>query len=159
MENIYETAVNTVIDGARFCVDFGSRTLTVGKKKLIDNGEYEGKLGVSFQPFEQVVSQIEHLYAQYKHSVPSERSENKKRRYFKAVKEHELTDADMVYGMPRDEAQIRLELYVLCMILNGSLVWNEDKAGTWFWQSSKDKDLIILRQWVENYKSLKTSEK
>ena len=45
-------------------------------------------------------------------------------------------------------AQAELELYVLCQILSG-LKWNPETMGCWFWQSKEDKDLVILRQWVE----------
>ena len=54
----------------------------------------------------------------------------------------------MLYGERRDKAQIELELYILCQILNG-LEWHPETMGRWFWQSKTDKDLILLRQWVE----------
>ena len=61
----------------------------------------------------------------------------------------------MLYGERRDSAQIRLELYILCQILGG-LTWNPEKMGKWFWQSEMDKDLVILKNWIEpdNNKSL-----
>ena len=54
----------------------------------------------------------------------------------------------MLYGERRDKAQIELELYVLCQILGG-FKWNPEKMGRWFWQSKVDKDLVILRHWIE----------
>ena len=54
----------------------------------------------------------------------------------------------MMYGERRDKAQIRLELYVLCLLING-LKWDSGKMGNWFWQSETDKDLVILKKWVE----------
>lgn len=150
MNTIFDFAVERVRKGARFRVLFQTRTLVVGGKKVIDNGKFEGKLGVGQVSYEKAFACIEGLYAQYKHSVPSERSERKRRKYFKALPEAELSDEDMAYGVFRDIAQITLELTVLCFILNGSLIWDESKMGRWFWQSPNDKDLIILREWVEN---------
>ena len=124
--------------------------MVVNGKKVIDNGKYEGELGMPQLTLESALEQIEYLYDQYKHSVPSERSERKHRQYFKALNEEDLDDDDMRYGLLRDETQVSLELSVLCFILNGSFVWDEQNMGKWFWQSSKDKDLVILRQWVEN---------
>lgn len=149
MNTIFDSTIERVRKGARFKVSFQTRTLIVGGKKVIDNGKFEGELGIGQVPCEQALAYIEDLYAQYKHSVPSERSERKRRKYFKALSEDDLNDEDMIYGTLRDIAQIVLELTVLCFILNDSLIWNEEKMGRWFWQSPNDKDLVILREWVE----------
>ena len=150
MNTIFDSTIERVRKGARFKVSFQTRTLIVGGKKVIDNGKFEGELGIGQVPCERALAYIEDLYAQYKHSVPSERSERKRRKYFKALPEDDLNDEDMIYGTLRDIAQIVLELTVLCFILNDSLIWNEEKMGRWFWQSPNDKDLVILREWVEN---------
>lgn len=147
---IYNSTIERVRKGARFRVYLESRTLVVNGKKVIDNGKYEGELGIPQLSVDKALEQIEYLYDQYKHSVPSERSERKRKRYFKALPEEQLEDDDMRYGLLRDEAQIRLELAVLCLVINGSLVWDEQRMGKWFWQSDNDKDLIILRQWVSD---------
>lgn len=147
MNDIYSYAIQQVANGAKFFVNFAARTLSINGKRIIDNGKYEGPLGVEKMPLEQMLPKIEELYDAYKHSVPSERSEAKRHIYFKALKEHELANEDMMYGVRRDEAQIRLELFVLCCILNGSFVW---QGKNWFWQSEKDKDLVILKQWIVN---------
>lgn len=147
---IYASTANKVARGAKFKVHLESRTLIVDGKKIINNGEFKGNLDVPKVSLDTALKYIESLYDQYKHSVPSERSEHKGKKYFKALPEDKLEDNDMRYGLLRDEAQVCLELMVLCFILNGSLFWDEQKMGKWFWQSDKDKDLIILRQWVEN---------
>ena len=97
---------------------------------------------------EEFFSKVEELYRRYKHSIPSERSESTLRRYFMALPERELSDDDMLYGERRDKSQIELELFILCQLLGG-FKWNPEKFGRWFWQSQEDKDLVILRQWVE----------
>lgn len=148
MSNIYENAVRAVEDGAKFTVDFRSRSLKLNGKYLIEDGRYEGELGVPPCGGEEFFANVEELYRRYKHSVPSQRSESKSRRYFTALPEAGLDDQAMLYGERRDKAQIELELYVLCQILGG-FAWDADTMGRWFWQSKTDKDLVILRQWVE----------
>ncbi|MBD5306570.1 MAG: hypothetical protein HDS14_02945 [Bacteroides sp.] len=147
MQTIYYEAIAKVQNGAKFHIDFQQRSLKIDGKYVIKNGEYEGELGLeaSLDP----LLTITQLFLRYQHSLPSERSDNKRYRYFNALPEHELTDDDMLYGEPRETAQIKLELYVLIMILNGSLKWDEFAKDKWFWQSPNVKDLIILKEWVE----------
>lgn len=146
--NIYENAIYKVQDGAKFVVNFQERSLRINGEYIIQNAKYEGDLGVELLPESECLAQIEQLYRAYKHSVPSERSESKGRKYFKPLPERELDDEAMMYGQRRDVAQIELELFILCQIICG-FSWNEESMGKWFWQSKNDKDLIILREWVE----------
>ncbi len=148
MNNIYQEAVQAVEEGAKFKVDFQSRSLTLDGKFIIQNGKYEGDLGVSGCSEDDFFTNVEELYHCYKYSVPSERSESKSHQYFMALPERKLSDDDMLFGQHRDKAQIELELYVLCQIING-FKWNPDTMGKWFWQSKADRDLVILRDWVE----------
>lgn len=148
MKNIYHESVQAVKDGAKFRVDLIGKNLTIDGKKIITAGEYEGDLGMSLATIEDFLYTVERLYHYYKHSVPSERSESKSRQYFRALPEREITDNDMLYGKRRDPAQIELELYILCQVLLG-LEWDETLMGKWFWQSKEEKDLVILRQWIQ----------
>ena len=148
MEIIYQEAIQAVEDGAKFDIDLCSRSLKLNGKHIIEDGKYEGELGVSPCSEEEFLSNVERLYGRYKHSVPSERSESKARRYFRALSEKDLSDEDMLYGEHREKMQIALELYILCQVING-FPWNAKTMGSWFWQSRKDKDLVILRCWIE----------
>lgn len=148
MDNIYQESVQAARDGAKFKIDFPSRSLKLNGKYIIQNGKYEGELGVSECSEDEFLANVEELYRRYKHSVPSERSESKSRRFFMALPERNLSDDDMLFGERRDKAQIELELYILCQIING-LKWNSETMGRWFWQSKVDKDLVILRSWIE----------
>lgn len=148
MNNIYQNAIQAVESGSTFKVDFQSRSLKIDGKYVIENGKYEGELGVPSCSEDEFLATIEELYHSYKHSIPSERSEGKSHRYFAALQERSLSDEAMLYGERRDKAQIELELYILCQIANG-LQWNPEKMGKWFYQSKNDKDLVILREWVE----------
>lgn len=146
METIWKQALEKVAQGARFNVNFEKRSLKVNGKYLIKDSQYNGELGCS--PAIDPISHIEKLYNRYQHSVPSERSENKMRNYFRALPEHEMSDDDMLYGIYREEAQVELELYVLCQIIHGTIKWDEIAKDKWFWQSQTFPSLIILKKWV-----------
>ena len=148
MDNIYHKAIKAVGDGAKFKVNFASRSLKINGKYIIENGDYEGELGVSICTESEFLSNVEKLYHNYKHSVPSERSESKSRHYFRALPEREMKDEAMMFGERREKAQIELELYILCQIIDG-FQWNAETMGRWFWQSKSDKDLVLLKSWVE----------
>lgn len=149
-ESIYKTVLDSITNGARFRIDFKSRTLVVNRKRIINNGVYDGNLGIEkTADIQSFLKEVERLYGWYKHSVPSERSAGKQHLYFKALPESELTDEDMLYGQGREINQFKLEMYILCQLIHG-FVWDERKMGKWFWQSKQDKDLVILRDWLEN---------
>lgn len=148
MNNIYQESIRAVEDGVNFKIDFRNRSLKLNGKYIIQDGKYEGELGVPVSNEDEFFTNVEELYRIYKHSVPSERSESKSRQYFMALPEKSLSDDAMLFGERRDKAQIELELYLLCQILGG-LKWDSEKMGKWFWQSKVDKDLVILRDWVE----------
>lgn len=147
MNTIYEQALAKVENGSRFRVNFQNRSLKIDGKYVIKDGKYGGELGVELT--DSPLEQITQLYTRYQHSLPSERSENKRKCYFKSLPEHLLNDEDMLYGRSREYTQIALELYVLGVILNGSLKWDDFAKGLWFWQSPENKDLILLREWIE----------
>jgi hypothetical protein len=96
-----------------------------------------------------VLRRLEQLYKRYKYSLPSERSDSKRRHYFKALPMEEITDEQLIVAERREVSQAALEGFVLCMIVNGQLIWDEEIMGKWFWQCPSDPDLIILRSWVE----------
>jgi hypothetical protein len=87
------------------------------------------------------VSLLEAAYAVYKHSIPSERTMHRTARFY-ALPESELSDEDMLYGVPREQAERELEKAL------ADFAYPED-AG-WFWQSENDPDLVVLRQWCRD---------
>lgn len=147
---IFSELVQRVDCGEKFYIDFKTQTMKVGKHKLIDNGEYDRARKLINIEVDDVLSNIEKLYTRYKYSMPSERSDSKYRKYFKALSVDELTDAQLAVGDKREVARARLEGYMLCAIVDGKFVWDEDKMGKWFYQSVSDPDFVILRDWVEN---------
>lgn len=148
----YNEIVEKVSQGSKFYVNFKERSVRLDGKIVVQNGNfgeniYEGD--ADDFTLERTLSTIEQLYQEYKHSVPSERSESHRRTYFNALPEKELSDNDMLYGERREVARALLEVYVLEAVCRGWLYWDEPTMGKWFWQSKKDKDLIILRQWID----------
>lgn len=146
-DNIIGRLIEAVAEGAKWSVDFKSRSIKVDGKYLVENGKYNVVTGTERYPSDQFLWHVEKAYDLYKHSIPSERSESKGRKYFRALSERELADEDMMYGVPRDMAQAELEGFVLCSMLEG-VTWDES-WGKWFWQSPNDKDLVLLREWFE----------
>lgn len=149
---IFQELVERVSNGETFHIDFEKRTMKVGKDFLIKNGEFDTSRGL-FNPnrepwrMDTILATIDALYERYKYSVPSKRSESKRKTYFKALPMDEIADEDLVMKR-REIAQCRLEGFILCMILEGRFIWNEE-WGTFFWQSQEDPDLVILRKWIE----------
>lgn len=148
MKNIYQESIQAVENGTKFKVDFKTRSFKLNGQYIIQNSQYEGNLGVELcASLDEFLSNVEHLYTRYKHSIPSTMSECKNRKYFKALSDKDLEDEDMLFGVGRDIAQVELELYILCQIILG-IGWDANKMGKWFWQSSKDRDLVILKNWI-----------
>lgn len=144
--------INRVAAGSRLYVDFKKRTLTLDGKEFTAE-EAELTLEKPTDP----LGETERLYAVFKHSVPSARSDHRKREHFYALSEEELADEDLMFGVSRETARAELELHVLSCIASGALTWDEENYGKWFWKSKTDPNLIILRDWVEPAKQ--TTEK
>lgn len=154
--SIYLELIERVDNGETFSIDFENRTMRVGKEYLIKNGEYYEtkelfpKLYGEPYNLRVVLLQIGELYNSYKYSLPSERSDGKRKKYFKALSVDELTDEQLMCAGKRETAQAALEGFVLCSIIAGHLVWDDGvMEGKWFWQSKNDPDLVILKSWIE----------
>lgn len=150
---IYEELVKRVQDGETFYINFRNQSLKIGKKFVITDGFYDDSRTLyttSELEMSDILSYIEMLYENYKYSLPSERSDSKRRTYFKALPVSKLTDAQMATGERREVARAKLEGFILCMIADGFFVWDEEEMGKWFYQSKNDPDLVILRNWIEN---------
>ena len=153
MKTIYEELIERVSNGEKFNIDFENRHIKVSNKYLVKNGEYDTSKYKLFNEYNadinSILSDIEALYEVYKYSMISERSENKRRKYFKALPIEELTDEQLVIGQPREVSQANLEGFIFVQILSGNLYWDEKiMNGKWFYQGN-DPDLIILKKWIE----------
>ena len=151
--SIYLELIERVSNGESFHIDFEKRNLRVSKDYLIKDGEFDtGKELISGSyDIKTILSIIEELYKVYKYSLPSERSDNKRRKYFKALPIEEITDEQLMVAERRECSQAALEGFVLCMIVSGQLVWDEDvMQGKWFYESQEDPDLVLLKNWIES---------
>ena len=110
------------------------RSLSASEKGIVKSEKFATALPVC-------VETIEELYDIYKHSIPSEKTMHRTSR-FKALPESELSDDDMLYGVPREQAERNLE-----NALKGFVI--PEDAGTYFWQSEKDRDLVVLKSWTK----------
>jgi hypothetical protein len=149
---IYEEFVRRVSDGETFYINFKNRAMKIGKKFIIADGVYDQErelINYSFTDIAEILSEIEKLYHNYKYSLPSERIDNKRRKYFKALPIEKIPDDKLIVTTRREVACAKLEGFILCAILSDKLKWTED-IGKWFWQSKNDPDLVILRSWIEN---------
>lgn len=151
--SIFLKGLEKVENGERFHIDFEQRTMKVGQDKMIDEGEYDTSQVLYSKGIcdsQTLLDVIREMYITYKYSLPSERSESKRKKYFKALPIEELTDEQLIYGARREVAQYVLEAFILCAIINGSFVWDEEIHGKWFYQDKLDSDLVILRSWIES---------
>lgn len=150
MEKLYPEVIERIADGARFTVNFKHRSLKLNGKYIIKNGKYDGDLGVELAD---PIQQIERLYDRYRHSIPSERHDSRRRHYFQALPESKLEEDDLLYGIPREVAAAELEIFFLLAIMTSTLTWEtftqNDPKATWFWKSPINRSLIVFRQWLE----------
>ena len=151
--SIFLKGLEQVESGERFYIDFEKRTMKIGQNKMIDSGEYDTSQVLYSKEIcspQALLDTVREMYRTYKYSLPSERSAKKHKKYFKALPIEELTDEQLIYGARREVAQYMLEAFILCAIINGSFVWDEEIHGKWFYQDKLDSDLVILRSWIES---------
>ena len=129
--SIFLKGLERVENGERFHINFEQRTMKIGQDKMIDGGEYDTSQ-VLYESSQSLLDTIRELYILYKYSLPSERSDTKRKKYFKALPIEELTDEQLIYGARREVAQYMLEAFILCAIISGDFVWNEEIHGKWF---------------------------
>jgi hypothetical protein len=153
---IYEELVKRVSDGESFYINFKNRSIKIGKKFIITDGIYDKErelINCYCDDVVETLSKVEKLYKDYKYSLPSERSDSKRRKYFKALPIEEIPDDKLLIAKRRETMQAALEGFILCAVITDQLKWDEEiMGGKWFYQSEKDPDLVILRSWIENKK-------
>ena len=134
----YDTLVRSLSRGSRGQV-LGSRGQAPDSPQATHQGASpHDPRGAS--PHDCSIEALEAAYEVYKHSIPSERTMHRTARFY-ALPESELSDEDMLYGMPREAAEAALEAAL------ADFAYPED-AG-WFWQSENDPDLVVLRSWTK----------
>lgn len=153
--SVYSILIEKVKEGKNYKIDLKNKSLKIGRKYYIKEGDVcvednlineddMQNLEIDFSK-EHVWDVLEWLYFQFKHSVPNENYHKKS--YFKALKVTELDDGELAFNESRNIAQAMLEGFILLASLNQWLKWEFDKK--WFWQSSDDKNLIVMKEWIE----------
>lgn len=146
--SVFMDLLDTVNHGKKVCINLTEKTIKVNKKEinlkdseLIGSNDMNAINITAIEPW----GIVEELYAKYKRSVPRGRSQMNKS-YFYADSVEDLTDNEIAFNMARDFAQACLEGFILLAGLSGLLEWQNENH--WFWQSTKDKQLIILKEWI-----------
>lgn len=140
--NIYDKLIEHVSQGGKFNVNLKTKTLKIGKKYYVKDGEVmcnDDIMEINNDAWEYMYE----LYDNFKHSIPS--SHYRDNSYFRALKYEDLSTNDMILGDDRNVAQAKLEGFILFATLNGSLKWKW--ADKWFWQSELDKEFVMLKEW------------
>ena len=149
---LYDVLIKLAANGCdKIKIDLAAKTLMVGKQIIIKDGEliqYKIKVGDDKYEWKSLLTleqceELDKLYSQYKYSVPSERDNG--RHYFRALSANELSDAQLVYGMNRLEARVRLEAYILLAAIEKLISWTDPSK---FYYQGKDKDFIILKKYL-----------
>ena len=150
--SIFLGGLKRVENGERFHINFEQQTMKIGQDKVIDNGEYDTSQVLYDEEFDNprtMLDKARELYVVYKFSLPSERSDKKRRTYFKALPIEQISDELLMVAERREVAQAKLEGFILCMVLENRFLWDEYNLGKWFWQSKYNKDLVILKKWIK----------
>ena len=144
--DIYRDTLEAVGSGAKWSVDFKTRTLKVNGKVV----PLEGDLGIEvYDDLDKWLDDVEGLYDAYKFSRPTISSMSKARfAKFKALSLAEMTEMfghdALTNPIDRDTAQCGLELFILLSLVNGSLKPEELFAKDWFYQGA-DKSFILRK--------------
>ena len=140
---LYEKLLQKVEEGKSYYVDLKKKSLRIGHKYYIKDGEVlvdEDLIESCEEPW----NMVSELYKNYKESVPSQRDKGSK--YFKALTSEELNDGQMAFNEKRYLAQARLEGFILLASMKGVLQWENDEH--WFWHDQNDKELVVLKEWL-----------
>lgn len=140
----FDLTNKTVSNGNTVIIKNGE--VVVDEIKLTDGREYAGLANMELiHKCEDFYEELETLYEQYYTSVPNKQTQFS-RNNFHAKDVDNLSMKELIRGLPRVEAQYRLEAFVLLHALSTDIPWQHEEH--FYWQSSKNKNLIIYKEWV-----------
>ena len=143
--DVYSKAIEKIERGSKFNIDLSKRTLSIDKKRVKLKDQDLGMNRIDDMP--RILEVIDELYKDFRTSVPSETADNNQGRYFRAFDIDNLTDEQLIYGENRQIARFRLEFFILCQLIYGTFIWDDELlGGTWFYQSKMDKSLVIRKE-------------
>lgn len=136
-------------------IDLKNGSLKVGNKTLINkclfNTDLLAKYNITYVlPIELIDNpkeNIEKFYKEFSTSIPTKESQKEELYgYFEPLKFKELSIQDMLDSNNRIQAEVKLELYILCCKMINNFKFDDNKH--YFWKSKKFNKLIVLREWV-----------
>lgn len=134
----------TISNGNTVIVKDGK--VVLDELKLTDGREYTGLQKMELiHKADNFYQELEAIYEQYYSSIPSQGSQFS-RNNFVAKGVDELSLRELVNGMPRIEAQYRLEAFVLLQAITGQIPWSDERH--FYWQSANNNKLIIYKEWI-----------
>lgn len=155
--SVFMELMQAVEMGLRCKVNLETKSLHIDRKAVVENGVLLGEERNLFDnediyycvghvdDYPYYWNAVERLYDNYKYSMPT-KSTKVNRPYFKAEDANKITPQQMANRPHRDQAQMMLEGFILLAGINGCLEWKNPEH--WFWQSTTDKDLVVLKKWV-----------
>lgn len=119
--------------------------VVIDELKLTDGREYTGikSMELIHKP-DDFYEELESIYEQYYSSIPNQNTQFSKNNFVAKDVDH-LSLREMIDGIPRIEAQYRLEAFVLLQALSGHIPWHNERH--FYWQSNKNKQLVIYNEW------------
>lgn len=143
--DVYSKAIEKIERGSKFSIDLAKRTLSIDKKRVKLKDQNLGINRIDEMP--RILTIINELYSDFRTSVPSETADSNQGRYFRALDIESLTDEQLAHGENRQIARFRLEFFILCQLIYGTFIWDDELlGGTWFYQSQIDKSLVIRKE-------------
>ena len=140
--------------GAGITIDLREKTMRLGDKPIVYRGELfveqlpsdeemvdiTGLIDFSGYPY----AEIERLFLQFHRSVPSKR-ETLNRGYFKALSSDSMTMYELENNIPRREARLLLEGFILLMASQSLIPWTHPEH--FFWKGTHPC-MILYRDWI-----------
>lgn len=167
--SIYSKLLNASFKGVWFRCDLKKKNLWIAQNQIIKEGECNKDTPfiesddltnvmdiIDFECTEEEIKMLSNITSEnawnvleilgkiYKTSVPTSRTKDSV--YFKGNTEDEIDDAHLTFGIRRFEAKAILEGYIFLANLQGLLNWQNEEH--WFWQSTIDKEFIVLKEWL-----------
>lgn len=143
---IYEQLIKATEQGKSVFINLNTKSARINGNEIVKNGVYSGDYGITLNKPKEMV---EFLFENYFYSYPSTRA-SKRKSYFIAQEFEKLSIKQLATSEDRVLVQVKLEAYVLGLILCGcSFDVFDSNENHWFWQSPKNKKLIIQRKWFK----------
>ena len=144
--NAQEVMLKGIAYGLPYSIDFKTRSAKVGSNYVIKNGISKYEIPKFEGTTDEFIAELERLYEQFMYSIPSERSENKRRKYFKGKEIDEISLEKLGLGVDRETASFLVEMSILCQTIHG-FNWQTDVEGKFYWYSRHFRDFVIMKDW------------